>query len=72
MIAQHPLCHVWPAFQAVERSSMQSWSPPDVGQPAPGLGEGAGEGQGRVNGGRQEKRMYVERRGDKESHCNMC
>jgi len=51
---------------------MQSWSPPDVGQPAPGLGEGAGEGQGRVNGGRQEKRMYVERRGDKESHCNMC
>ena len=47
VIAQHPPCHVWPASQAVEHSSTQSWSPLDVDQPAPGLGEGAGGGEGR-------------------------
>ena len=51
MIAQHPPCHVWPAFQAVERISMQSWSPLDVGLPAPGLGGGAGEEWGKVDVG---------------------
>ena len=53
MIAQHPPCHVWPAFQAVECSSMQSWSPLDVSHPAPGLGEGEGSGgrSKRVEGG---------------------
>ena len=39
-----PTCHDWPAFQAVECSSMQSWSPLDVSRPAPGLGEGEGSG----------------------------
>ena len=43
IIVQHPPCHVWPAFQGAEHSSMQSLSLLDADQPAPGLRKG-GEG----------------------------
>ena len=50
-IAQHPPCHVWPAFRAVEHSSTQSWSPLDAGQLVPGLGGMEGEREDKVNNG---------------------
>ena len=67
MIAQHPSCHVWQVFLAVERSNMQSWSPLDVGQPAPGLGGGGGGGgkggkgmgKGKEGKGKRESLQYA-------------